>query len=212
MLTCPARIEEPGAATATENNDGLEDRNPAGDCQVLEGNAPWADLGVAKNDAWGNCFTYRVATEYSNSNAGISLGAGSIPTNIFACENVVGVACTGAVATATQFPTVIISHGANGFCAINSSYYQMDLPANYPTAPDATRSSAFELENGNVHGDCTFVPGDGTCTRYVSKSSSSIESTVGEYDDLVTWLSPNILFNRMVAAAACPDLIQTIST
>ncbi|MEN6587662.1 MAG: prepilin-type N-terminal cleavage/methylation domain-containing protein [Sulfuricella sp.] len=201
-LPCPDR--RTGAAAVTDNNDGHEDRNPAGDCQALEGNVPWADLGVSKSDAWGNYFTYRVAAQYSNSSAGITLGSSPITTNIFVCENVVGAACTGTVATATQVPAVIISHGNNGFYAINSNFYRMDLPANYPTAPDATRSSPFELENGNVHGDCTAIPGDNTCTKYVSRTPSGIGSTAGEFDDLVTWLSPNILFSRMVAAGRLP--------
>lgn len=200
-LPCPDR--RTGAATATDNNDGHEDRNAVGGaCQVVEGNVPWADLGVSRNDAWGNYFTYRVASEYSNSNAGFSLAA--VTTNILVCENDVGAACISAVATANQVPALIVSHGQNGFYAINSNYTQADIPAGYPSVPDATRSSAFEQENGNVHGDCTAIPGDGTCYKYVSKTSGTIGAATGEFDDLVTWLSPNILFSRMVAAGRLP--------
>lgn len=199
-LPCPDR--RTGAATATDNNDGHEDRDAvAGTCQVPEGNVPWADLGVSRNDAWGNYFTYRVDSQYSNSNAGFSLATVS---SILVCENDVGAACTASTATANQVPAVIVSHGQNGFYAINSNYFQADIPAGYPTAPDATRSSVFEQENGNAHGDCTAIPGDATCDKYVSKSSSTIGATVGEFDDLLTWLSPNILFNRMVAAGRLP--------
>jgi hypothetical protein len=39
---------------------------------------------------------------------------------------------------------------------------------------------------------------------FVSHAPAPAAATNGEYDDLMIWLSPNILFNRMVAAGKLP--------
>jgi hypothetical protein len=39
---------------------------------------------------------------------------------------------------------------------------------------------------------------------FVSRVRSDPGSTGGEFDDLVTWLSENVLYNRMVAAGQLP--------
>ena len=39
---------------------------------------------------------------------------------------------------------------------------------------------------------------------FVSHTPAQDTATNGEFDDLMIWLSPNILFNRMVAAGKLP--------
>ena len=39
---------------------------------------------------------------------------------------------------------------------------------------------------------------------FVSHSNAQASAPAGEYDDLVIWLSPNILFNRMITASTLP--------
>lgn len=75
---------------------------------------------------------------------------------------------------ATNVPAVIISHGKNG--------YRAYLPngTRLPASPDLD-------EAGNANG-----------TPFVSHDASPA------FDDLVIWLSPNTLFNRMVAAGKLP--------
>jgi hypothetical protein len=76
-------------------------------------------------------------------------------------------------------PVVIISHGKNGLGAVNRT--GTTNPA--PTGTD---------EIANTNGDDNFV--------------SHVPSNVvgNEFDDIVVWLSPNILFNRMIAARKLP--------
>lgn len=186
-LPCPDR--RTGGA-ATSRNDGLEDRaGGSGACSVTVGNLPWATLGVNSVDAWGNYYTYRVIPEYSNSSAGFALGMPIATTT----DNRVYKSTTLAVNIAPNAPVVVVSHGANGFYAISGRYYRQALPGGYPAAPPTGRSSLDEAENGN--GDRIFIRPDGM---------RDIGATAGEFDDLVTWLSPNILFNRMVAAGRLP--------
>ena len=84
-------------------------------------------------------------------------------------------ATAGGAPIASSLPLVVISHGKNGFRAYLSDGSQMDA------SPDAD-------ENANGNGDATFV----------SKTQTQ------SYDDLVEWISPNILFNRMIAAGKLP--------
>lgn len=76
---------------------------------------------------------------------------------------------------ATSIPAVILSHGKNGAGAFN-------MTGGTNTAP----TSADELEN--TDGDDDFV----------SKVAAA------DFDDSISWLSPNILFNRMIAAGRLP--------
>ena len=70
-LPCPDKTGGGGAGTA---NDGLEDVNVAtGVCVNPEGNLPWATLGVADIDGWGNRIRYRVTPAFSNRAPAVTL-------------------------------------------------------------------------------------------------------------------------------------------
>lgn len=86
-------------------------------------------------------------------------------------------ACTSTLATG--LPAVIISHGKNGFGATTSSNTTNDAPAGID-------------ELGNTNNDPNFV------------SHSPTPTGANEFDDLVIWLSPNILYNRLIAAGRLP--------
>ena len=77
---------------------------------------------------------------------------------------------------------VILSYGKNGFGAINSA----------TNTPNPAPASADEVENTN---------GD---SKFVSRSQTDVNSAAGEFDDIVVWLSSNVLFNRLVAAGKLP--------
>jgi type II secretory pathway pseudopilin PulG len=82
---------------------------------------------------------------------------------------------SGGTTVASTIPAVIVSHGKNGFGAYNTAGTQV-----------AVSADADEAENSNND------------TNFVSKTPTAT------FDDIVTWLSPNILFNRMVAAGRLP--------
>lgn len=87
---------------------------------------------------------------------------------------------TGA-ALATDVPAVILSHGKNGFGARN-------MAGGVNAAPTGVN------EQENTDGDATFV----------SNPPVGVGGTGGEFDDIVVWLTPNILFNRMIQAGRLP--------
>lgn len=119
------------------DDDGVENRS-AGACTggIQEGRLPWADLGLARNDAWNNRFRYRVTAAFSNSTAGFTLtSAGDMPI----CADS---ACAATVAS--NVIAVVLSHGANGAGAFNMSGGTNPAP-----------TDASELEN--TDSDITFV-------------------------------------------------------
>lgn len=172
-LPCPDKTGGGGAGTA---NDGLEDFTAAtGSCVVTEGNIPWATLGVADVDGWGNRIHYRVDATFSNRSPLVTFSLASAGT-LRVCQTA---AC--ATIVANTLPAVILSYGKNGYGAINAAGGANPAP-----------TSADELANTDL------------TTDFVSHPQSAPGSPAGEFDDIVTWLSPNILFNRMVAAGRLP--------
>ncbi len=89
--------------------------------------------------------------------------------------NISVLATSGGASVATQLPVVLMSHGRNGFGAYLPGGNQLGA------SPDAD-------EQENTDSDASFVSKTHTPT----------------FDDIVDWLSPNILKNRMISAARLP--------
>ena len=121
------------------NGDGIEDACP----NILPsaatgGNIPWATLGVAATDPWGQRYQYRVNNAYTDAAAGFTLT--TAPTGVCAppggASGVILICADAACAArlANGVPAVIFSRGPNGRAA--------------PTSPD-------EVEN--TDNDCFFI-------------------------------------------------------
>jgi prepilin-type N-terminal cleavage/methylation domain-containing protein len=163
-------------------NDGQEDRNPGtGACVLQEGNLPWVTLGLTPQiDPWSNRLHYRVTAAFSNSSTGMLLTSnGDIIVRDDASVNII----------ASGIPAIVFSYGKNGLGAIN--YAGQANPAPPAANPD---------ERENTDGDTTFVSHPTTPDGALSQSAAA----VGYFDDQLIWLSPNILFNRMVQAGRLP--------
>ena len=174
----------------TNANDGLEDPPTGGPCAVPEGNLPRATLGVSNNDAWGNRFRYRVTDNFTTA-GGITLGPPPTAGTLRVCS---ATGCGTGSIIANTIPAVVVSHGKNGYGAVNANIAAGNSGTNIaPFSPD-------ELANTNNDRD------------FVSRTITALSSPCGgagqalcEFDDLVVWLSPNILYNRMVAAGKLPN-------
>ncbi len=120
------------------DTDGNGTENRTGNaCTNQEGTLPWADLGIGRQDAWGNAFRYRVTAAFSNNAAGFALlSAGDLRV----CESS---ACTMTVAT--TLPVVIVSLGKNGV---------------------GTTTNADELENLDGDNDFVQHPQTSNSTGY----------------------------------------------
>ena len=188
-LPCP---DITAAGTGTPN-DGIEDVIAAtGSCESAEGNVPWATLGFVPADPWGNRYRYRVTAAFAQRMPAPAFNLGS-QGNIRLCT---GGGCTellSVVPPSTNSPVaVLVSHGPNGWGAMNSGTNAMLLPPGCGSVTGCADIGSDEQANGD--GDATFV----------SRAPSPATSTLGQFDDIVTWISPHILKSRMVAAARLP--------
>jgi prepilin-type N-terminal cleavage/methylation domain-containing protein len=166
---------------AVSASNGLEDRSGSActDGRRL-GYLPWATLGLAKLDAWNHLYRYSVAPAYSNSGSLFNLKSQADIT--LATRNEAGELTPAAAINDTV--AVLLSHGRNGYGA--TSAQETQLPNLSSNNPD---------EKVNL--------GDGTAF-VVRPVNDNLAAPGGEFDDLVAWVSPNILYNRMVAAQRLP--------
>lgn len=161
---------------ATSASNGLEARagnRCAGDRR--SGYLPWATLGLGKLDGWNHLFRYSVTPAFSDSGVPFNL---STPRDITVATRDASGQLVAATAV-NDIPAVIVSHGKNGYGGSN------ELGGLIANA--STTNSDEQLNAGS---DTQFV------SRYPSDTATA---PGGAYDDIVVWLSPNILFNRMVA-------------
>lgn len=183
-LPCPD-ITSGGGGTP---NDGQEDVS-SGSCVTSAGNLPWSTLGVGATDPWGNRFRYVVLPAFSSrSPTTLTL---TTPATIKICPYA---ACAEAdllvppvidASTANnanlRAALVVISHGPNGYGAMNS------LSGNFNLAP----TSADELANLGT-------------TDFVSRTFAGQGAASGEFDDAVIWIAKPTLFASMVKAGRLP--------
>jgi prepilin-type N-terminal cleavage/methylation domain-containing protein len=197
-LPCPADGTTPAGglnAAVPPVPAGQEYRDPVtGRCSaaiiVSNNNAmgvlPWATLGLNETDAWGRRYTYQVTANWADG-APAPDGTPGATCNVTVgisfqlCSNptldVRTAANPGGISLTPNFvPAVVVSHGKNGYGA-----YTPSGGTPLPPSPDAD-----ELENSDPD------------VHFVSKSPTPT------FDDLVVWISTNILFNRMVAAGKLP--------
>ncbi|TDI81398.1 MAG: prepilin-type N-terminal cleavage/methylation domain-containing protein [Betaproteobacteria bacterium] len=152
-------------------------------CVVLadrHGYIPWAKLGVSKLDAWGHIFRYSVTPAYAGPSGTLVLSPPTIRDITIQTRDVAGTLVN--LSNPSNIPAVVLSHGKNGYGATDDQGGIAAVPgANVDESTNTTNPTTFVTQVPTVAGS----PG-------------------GEYDDIVTWISPNILFSRMVAAGRLP--------
>ena len=174
------------------NNDGVADPATPGACPQLFGNVPWQTLGTPQFDAWGTPFRYQVTNVSSSAyTTAIMLPPAVASADLHVCASATSPAVTattcgaGAAGTANTLiadaPAVFYSMGSNGTQWLSGGI----IPA-----------SADEKENANLVSNTNLV--------FVNHVKTGAGSVSGEFDDIVSWLPPNILFSRMVAAGRLP--------
>jgi prepilin-type N-terminal cleavage/methylation domain-containing protein len=160
-------------STPTQANDGLEDRLADGTCLAQAGNLPWNTLSLAEADAWGNRLGYAVSPDWSHPGRLTSEMSDPLTSNLLSlCSDR---RCAAPLTAAA----LIISHGRNGFGAVNGNGGSNLAP-----------TSADEVENSN---------GD---NRFVMLPPRAADRPDGEYDDLLLPLSPDWLRGRLCDPAS----------
>lgn len=168
----------PAASTA----NGSEGGRTAGACDNRTGFLPWAELGVDKLDAWGHLYRYSVTPQFSNNTTLPTLATnGDI---VIKTRDAAGTLINYSNAATNLIPAIVISHGKSASSAFNNDGSQI-----------ADNSLTNIDEDTNATSNTTFI---------VRDESNNTGATGGEFDDLVSWISPNILLNRMIVAGKLP--------
>jgi prepilin-type N-terminal cleavage/methylation domain-containing protein len=178
-LPCPAS----SAATGIENPAG------GGACNnPWDGFLPAVTLGVTPTDAqgyaidsWGNQIRYAVTTANANAfttaNGITTSWSGGLAPDLRVCNTATGLSGSGATAE----------------CAASTKLTDTAVAVIYSRGKNGavTPTSTDEMANGN------------TDRLFVSHTPTGANSG-NEFDDHVTWLSPNVLYNRMISAGKLP--------
>lgn len=167
---------------ATTTSIGAEAPIGGGACTQRFGFVPWSTLGLSGSvntdnlllDSW--LSPYRYAVSNQNGNAFTTAGQMSVVTmGVLAPDLRICDSNTCATVLFDSAPAVILSLGADW----------------------ATFTSADEVENS----------GEATVNGYRQANDNDFVSAAyieDVYDDMMTWLSPSVLYTKMIAAGQLP--------
>jgi prepilin-type N-terminal cleavage/methylation domain-containing protein len=151
--------------------DGTESLS-GDECAQSSGFLPWVDLGVANQDAWGNHLRYEVDRDLADPNKGFATAVTTTFPALTVCQT-----HTCNVTVAGNLAFVLVSHGPNGWGARNINGNTLASPSG-------------DDEKDNL---------DNSDQTYVSRSATKPNTTNGEFDDLLAWVS----YPQLVARV-CP--------
>ena len=180
------RLPCPASAAAT----GVESPSGGGVCvNPWDGFLPGKTLGIGPSDSqgyvvdsWGNRIRYAVTTQNSNafttSNGLRDAWGTNFTPDIRVCNTSAGI--TGA--------------GATSACAANADLTSSAVAVITSSGKNGgvVPTGADEIANSDVN------------RTFVSHLPGPASAAQGEFDDIVVWLSQNILYSRMIAAGKLP--------
>jgi Tfp pilus assembly protein FimT len=173
------RLPRPAASLS----DGTEKPTICNDDAACTGFIPWATLGVKKTDAWNKMIRYSVTPKYADAAFTLATtGNKRILTREDSGTKTYLVGKDSGCNSEPPFctPAVIFSFGKN-----NGGF----TPDGGEIVVDSTNADEY----ANVHANKDFFARD-----------PSNVPTGGEFDDILVWIPPYLLFNRMIAAGQLP--------
>lgn len=173
---------------ATRASNGAELPLGGGACTQQVGFLPAATLGVKPVDAqgfaldgWNNRIVYAVTQintvggaatpDFTTSGEMANVGIATLAPNIRVCATSTGANCTATINLINNSALVIYSQGATGSQPIGG---------------------ADETENLNAVANADTV--------FVNHDATVVSAPNGEFDHIVTWISPYVLYNAMIQA------------
>lgn len=164
------------------DGDGRENQTVSGSdmvCTRTYGELPHGSLGVGIDDAWHHEYSYLVTDEFADTVAGTSCGTPpSSGASFSLCSRGdLTVQDRAGNTVADELPVIIVSHGKNNLVPARNAFER----SNFDTSKDAAQ---------------------GSNTTKIKDSYS--DSSGNELDDLVEWVSPALLQNKMVSAGRIP--------
>ncbi|MEQ1599013.1 MAG: prepilin-type N-terminal cleavage/methylation domain-containing protein [Methylotenera sp.] len=206
-LPCPATNngtgvfpDDSGAANPLGGTHNITPPNPAvPNCVVQAGFLPAATLGIQPTDAqgfaldaWNNRIRYAVAA--NNNSAAIVNGTacgGDTAPDFTTTDNLsaVGLACLA--------PELRVCNSATGITATTCSVApEVNYSINNAVVVIYSTGATFALGSGSADEDAN-LNADGV---FVSHDPTAASAANGEFDHLVIWISPFVLYNAMIQA------------
>jgi prepilin-type N-terminal cleavage/methylation domain-containing protein len=188
--------DDDGSAAA---DDGLEDLDVGnGACEVSVGNMPWSTLNVTQYDDWGYSFTYKVTGTFSRATTSCAATGGSCTAcnsasafDLCAVGNMsISKTDGGAANVAQNVPAIVISHGKNHYESTQSA----EEVENYERSP---------RQFGTTTSILSSYSGD-TANAFVYKDYSQDSAGDVTFDDLMIWISPFTLKDKLISAGKLP--------
>jgi len=208
-LPCPdcpdGTVGTCGAVPVANRNDGISDWTGATGsrvCNTQVGNLPWVDLQAGQFDAWNRHFTYQVSPEFSRESNTSPCGTPAIGVSFELCttgdiqiySSYSAPPYTGTPTVAANVPAIVVSHGADAYEPVQTNQ-QIENHGRNPVNP-ATESNILNAYNASNFSSNVFIFKD-----YARDNSLNPPT---QFDDLVMWISPNILMNRMIVSGRLP--------
>jgi len=198
-LPCPASAASGGQESFAAGGNAAN-----GLCSnFYNGFLPAATLGLTPSDGRGYAVDAWLLSPQNRIRYAVYTGVINLITNPFTRTN--GLRSAGIGNISAAIPLLSVCASATGITAINCGATVGNTLANtapaiiYSVGSNASTGSAGidEAANPNPNGgsnDAVFVMHDPTPTAAPN----------GEFDDIVSWISLNVLFSRMIAIGALP--------
>lgn len=173
---------------AKSTTNGNEDRDTAtNNCtgSKRSGFIPWVTLGVQPSDAWGHLFLYSVTKKFSDSDPNQRFTLSTDRDITIKTRDSGGNLIN--LTVSADIPVAFASTGKNGYLS-----WAIDSATQAPDGP---------VQNDD---EDTNAGASATGTVFISRTQSGANASIGEFDDIVSWIPPTVLFNRMVAAGKLP--------
>ena len=201
------------------NSIGQEAPNGGGACTTLYGFVPGRTLGLAGSynrdnlllDTWGNPIRYSVTnidgnaftTPYTGPTFGgmKDVGIDALSPNLAICDGDSANPndCSAGLTTLVDnAPFILLSLGKDG-----SEFVGRFAADNANADTDQGENSSEADVVANVAGE-NLAYSVGSNRVFVSKDYSVAGATAGQFDDIVVWVSPYILYSRMIEAGQLP--------
>jgi prepilin-type N-terminal cleavage/methylation domain-containing protein len=181
---------------------------PPSICTSTVGSLPWITLGTMPTDAWGRIYRYQVSNEFASY---VQTGQPSGPLQLDLDDggllpppDLITVITRGddpgtspaiegkfEINMTTSAPAVVVSLGNNGF-------------GGSPLSGPALLAPIGGDEQDNLDNNSQYVLRSHTLEQTGCGDDTNEATPLCEYDDLIIWISPSELLNRLVQAGRLP--------
>ena len=145
-------------------------------------------------DAWGNPIRYAVSSSSSTSPA---------YSNVFTISNQMSNVGISNLTSTNLNPNLLVCSAAsssNSSCSSGYTLASNAVAVIYSTGKNGASGGTGADEKENLNPNATDSHGN----VFVYHTPAGSSATNGEFDDLMIWISPNVLVSRMVAAGKLP--------